>query len=104
MKEKEICYWYIKTFHPNFYYRKKFQFNPWTFDGKQKLRQIKIDGPYKIFDRMMCWSFQDEGYEYWLCESIKLTYLCFTISKNSKSYSYLQNLLERAEEYKNNGK
>lgn len=95
MSNKEICDWYIKTFHPNYFYRKKLNWNPFSSEGKRKLAVIKAKEPYRIFDEMMCWCSQSEGYKYWLCESLKLTFLCFIINKNADAYGYLQNLVDR---------
>ena len=96
MSNKDICNWYIRTFHPSLFCSQKLNFNPFSIDGKKKLGKIKAREPYRIFDRIMYWYFQSEGYEYWLCESLKLTYLCFIINKNNDAYYYLQDLFERA--------
>lgn len=96
MSNKEICNWYIKTFLPNYYYRNNFNWYLWSYGGKSRLAEIKVKEPYRIFDAMMCWCLQSEGYDYWLCESLKLTYLCFVINKNDDAYDYLQDLFERA--------
>ena len=96
MSNKEICNWYIRTFHPNLFCRQKLNFKPFSIEGKQRIGNIKTQVPYRIFDEMMCWCLQSEGYEYWLCESLKLTYLCCIINKNADAYNYLQDLFERA--------
>ena len=96
MSNKEICDWYIKTFHPNYFYRMGLNWKPFSSEGKRKLAVIKAKEPYRIFDEMMCWCSQSEGYKYWLCESLKLTFLCFFINKNADAYGYLQNLVDRA--------
>lgn len=97
MSNKEICNWYIKTFHPNYFYRMELNWNPFSYEGKRKLAEIKAKEPYRIFDKMMWWYSQNEGYNYWLCESIKLTYLCFIINKNADADGYLQDLVDRAQ-------
>lgn len=102
MSNKEISNWYIKTFHPNYYYRNNFKWHLWSHAGKSKLAKIKEQEPYRIFDEMMCWCAQSEGYEYWLCESLKLTYLCFIVNKNADAYGYLQNLVDRAKQHLDN--
>lgn len=96
MDNKDICNWYIKTYHPNFYCRKKFDFYPFTIEGKIKIAKIKAKEAYRIFDRMMMWYAQEEGYTYWLGESLKLTYICFIVNKNDEAYDYLKDLLDRA--------
>ena len=96
MNDKFICDWYIKTYHPTFYFRTNFNFKIFSLEGKQELLRIKKESPYAIFDRCMVWAVQDEGYLYWLKESIKLTYLCFYINKNKKTYNYLRNLIGRS--------
>lgn len=99
MNDKFICAWYIKTFHPTFYFRTHFNFQIFSLGGKQELLRIKKESPYAIFDRCMVWAVQDEGYLYWLKESIKLTYLCFYINKNKKTYDFLLNLIDRSKTY-----
>lgn len=99
MSNKEIYNWYIKTFHPNYYHRNNFKWYLWCYGGKSKLAKMKEKEPYRIFDEMMCWCEQSEGYEYWLCESLKLTYLCFIINKNADAFGYLQDLVDRAKHY-----
>ena len=101
MSNKEICNWYIKTFLPNYYHRTSFNYSLWSYEGKRRLAEIKAKEPYRIFDEMMCWCTESEGYEYWLCESLKLTYLCFIINKNADAYNYLLDLVDRAKHYIN---
>lgn len=101
MSNKEIYNWYIKTFHPNYFYRMGLNCNPFSYEGKRRLAKIKAKEPYRIFDEMMCWCTESEGYEYWLCESLKLTYLCFIINKNADAYNYLLDLVDRAKHYIN---
>jgi hypothetical protein len=54
MSNKEICNWYIKTFHPNYYHRTTFTYHLWSYEGKRRLAEIKAKEPYRIFDVMIC--------------------------------------------------
>ena len=99
MSNKEICNWYIKTFHPNYFYRKGFNWNQFSYEGKRRIAVIKAKEPYRMFDEMMTWRSQSEGYKYWLCESLKLTYLCFIINKTDDADVYLRDLIHKAKCY-----
>lgn len=99
ISNKKICDWYIKTFHTSYFYRMGLNWNPFSYDGKRKIAVIKAKEPYRIFDVMMCWASQSEGYKYWLCESLKLTSLCFIINKTADANDYLQDLVDRARNY-----
>ena len=90
----EICRWYIKKYHSNLYTR-NLAFNINTKRGRTKLNNIKAYYPYEIFDRLLTWCEQKEGWEYWIKESLKITYLCYYINQDEKTVNYLYNLLAR---------